>query len=44
MMQQLLADDDVSAMDYMWGFFGDWDRSQLMRTRRCQRAATPAST
>jgi O-glycosyl hydrolase len=32
-MQQLLADDDVSAIDYMWGYFGDWDRSQLIRLK-----------
>ena len=32
-MQQLLGDDDVSAIDYMWGYFGDWDRSQLIRLR-----------
>lgn len=32
-MQQLLADDGVSAIDYMWGFFGDWDKSQLVRIR-----------
>ena len=30
---QLLAEYDVSAVDYMWGFFGDWDRSQLIRLR-----------
>jgi len=30
-MQQLLGDDDVSAIDYMWGYFGDWDGSQLIR-------------
>jgi O-glycosyl hydrolase len=30
---QLLAEYDVSAVDYMWGFFGDWDRSQLVRLR-----------
>jgi O-glycosyl hydrolase len=33
LMQQLLVDYDVSAIDYMWGFFGDWDRSQLVRLR-----------
>jgi O-glycosyl hydrolase len=32
-MQQLLADDEVSAIDYMWGYFGDWDRSQLIRLK-----------
>jgi glucuronoarabinoxylan endo-1,4-beta-xylanase len=31
LMQQLIADDGVSAVDYMWGYFGDWDRSQLVR-------------
>ena len=30
---QLLAEYDVSAVDYMWGFFGDWDRSQLIRLK-----------
>ena len=30
---ELLAEYDVSAVDYMWGFFGDWDRSQLVRLR-----------
>lgn len=30
---ELLAEYDVSAVDYMWGFFGDWDRSQLIRLR-----------
>jgi O-glycosyl hydrolase len=30
---QLLAEYDVSAVDYMWGFFGDWDRSQLVRLK-----------
>jgi O-glycosyl hydrolase len=32
-MQQLLVDDGVSAVDYMWGYFGDWDGSQLIRIR-----------
>jgi glucuronoarabinoxylan endo-1,4-beta-xylanase len=32
-MYELLATDDVSAIDYMWGFFGDWDRSQLIRIK-----------
>ena len=32
-MQELLADDGVSAIDYMWGYFGDWDRAQLVRVR-----------
>lgn len=32
-MQQLLVDDDVSAVDYLWGYFGDWDGSQLIRIR-----------
>lgn len=32
-MQQMLGDDDVSAIDYMWGYFGDWDRSQLVRLK-----------
>lgn len=27
----MLATYDASAVDYMWGFFGDWDRSQLIR-------------
>ena len=33
LMHQLLAEYDVSAVDYMWGFFGDWDRSQLVRIK-----------
>jgi O-glycosyl hydrolase len=32
-MQELLADDGVSAIDYMWGYFGDWDNAQLVRVR-----------
>jgi O-glycosyl hydrolase len=32
-MQQLLVDVDVSAVDYLWGYFGDWDGSQLIRIR-----------
>ena len=32
-MQQLIADDGVSAVDYLWGYFGDWDKSQLIRIR-----------
>jgi O-glycosyl hydrolase len=32
-MHELLATDDVSAIDYMWGFFGDWDHSQLVRLK-----------
>ena len=30
---ELLTEFDVSAVDYMWGYFGDWDRSQLVRLR-----------
>src|SRR3982751_2566382 len=30
-MHELSADDGVSAIDYMWGYFGDYDRSQLVR-------------
>jgi O-glycosyl hydrolase len=30
-MHELLASYDVSAIDYMWGFLGEWDRSQLVR-------------
>ena len=30
-MHELLAVHDVSAVDYMWGFLGEWDRSQLVR-------------
>ena len=33
LMHELLAEFDVSAADYMWGFFGDWDRSQLIRLK-----------
>jgi O-glycosyl hydrolase len=33
LMHQLIAEYDVSAVDYMWGFFGDWDRSQLVRLK-----------
>jgi O-glycosyl hydrolase len=33
LMQELLADHGVSAVDYQWGFFGDWDGSQLIRLR-----------
>ncbi|HEX7978705.1 MAG TPA: glycoside hydrolase family 30 beta sandwich domain-containing protein [Gemmatimonadaceae bacterium] len=32
-MQQLIADDGVSAVDYLWGYFGDWDTAQLIRIR-----------
>jgi O-glycosyl hydrolase len=32
-MHDLLATDDVSAIDYMWGYFGDWDGSQLVRVK-----------
>ena len=32
-MHDLLAVQDVSAIDYMWGYFGDWDRSQLIRLK-----------
>ena len=27
---ELITQDGVSAVDYMWGFFGDWDKSQLI--------------
>ena len=30
LMHELIVEHDVSAVDYMWGFFGDWDRSQLI--------------
>jgi hypothetical protein len=30
-MHDMLVNADVSAIDYMWGYFGDWDRSQLVR-------------
>ena len=29
-MHTLLADDNVSAIDYAWGFFGQWDIAQLI--------------
>jgi O-glycosyl hydrolase len=32
-MQQEIADYGASAVDYMWGYFGDWDKSQLVRIR-----------
>ena len=32
-MQQEIADYGASAVDYMWGYFGDWDESQLIRIR-----------
>ena len=32
-MQQEIADFGASAVDYMWGYFGDWDKSQLIRIR-----------
>ena len=32
-MQQEIADFGASAVDYMWGVFGDWDKSQLIRIR-----------
>jgi O-glycosyl hydrolase len=32
-MQQMIADYGASAVDYMWGYFGDWDKSQLIRIR-----------
>ena len=28
-----IADYGASAVDYMWGYFGDWDKSQLIRIR-----------
>lgn len=31
LVDQLLADFDVSGIDYMWGFFGAWDPNQLLR-------------
>jgi O-glycosyl hydrolase len=30
-MHDLIANDGVSAVDYMWGYFGDYDKSQLVR-------------
>jgi O-glycosyl hydrolase len=30
-MHEMIADDGVSSVDYMWGFFGDYDKSQLVR-------------
>lgn len=30
-MHELLAVHDVSAIDYMWGYLGEWDGSQLVR-------------
>jgi O-glycosyl hydrolase len=32
-MQQEIVDYGASAVDYMWGYFGDWDKSQLIRIR-----------
>jgi len=32
-MQREIADYGASAVDYMWGFFGDWDKAQLIRIR-----------
>jgi O-glycosyl hydrolase len=32
-MQQEIADYGASAVDYMWGYNGDWDKSQLIRIR-----------
>jgi len=32
-MQEEIADFGASAVDYMWGYFGDWDESQLIRIR-----------
>jgi O-glycosyl hydrolase len=29
-VHHLIADQNVSAVDYMWGFFGDWDSAQLV--------------
>jgi O-glycosyl hydrolase len=33
LMQDLIGTYDVSAIDYMWGFFGQWDRAQLIVIR-----------
>ena len=30
LMHDLISTYDVSAVDYMWGFFGEWDRAQLI--------------
>ncbi|MEO6526764.1 MAG: hypothetical protein ABIP93_09090 [Gemmatimonadaceae bacterium] len=30
-MHELIANHGVSAVDYMWGYFGDYDKSQLVR-------------
>jgi len=32
-MQQEIADYGASAVDYMWGYNGDWDKSQLIPIR-----------
>lgn len=32
-MHDMLADYDASAVDYMWGFFGQWDSAQLIVIR-----------
>jgi O-glycosyl hydrolase len=32
-LQQEIADYGASAVDYLWGYFGDWDNSQLIRIR-----------
>ena len=30
LMHDLISTYDMSAVDYMWGFFGEWDRAQLV--------------
>ena len=32
-MSDLITEYDVSALDYMWGFFGEWDPAQLIRLK-----------
>jgi O-glycosyl hydrolase len=40
LMHDLIADYDVSAIDYMWGFFGQWDGSGTMLVRLNYSGAT----
>jgi O-glycosyl hydrolase len=42
-VHHLIADYNVSAVDYMWGFFGDWDPAQLVSIHSTSRHFTGAS-
>lgn len=43
-IHDLIVNDGVSAVDYMWGFFGDWDRHRSNTEQLIEIAFGPAAT